>query len=215
MTPERNTSLVEQSEVSSLDNTIGFMADLDRFVKDISAALKRHGEDLGDGRFRAPASTIDNRLDYTNDRRLDALEAALEAEGLSPEGAERIRDEVEAILEYDPRFQIDGASASEPRELAAAIVANIEHRAADLIEESHVTSSSLHAQPTLSVDRLAARPSTSSPTAKTQVTSTTNEAASPQSCPSNTGSSRGALQLRSRIRRGCLLPRPSYEQPLN
>ncbi len=147
---------VEPSEITTLDNTIGFMADLDRFVQDISTALKRYGEDLGQGRFRAPTSTINDRLDRTNDQLLDALEAALEAEGLSLEDAKRIRDEVEAILAYDPRFQIAGATASEPRELAATIVAAIEQRAADLIEANPGRSSSLYAAPPLSVERLAA-----------------------------------------------------------
>lgn len=149
-------AVVDQSEITTLDTTIGFMADLDRFVGDISTALKRHGADRGGGRFRAQASIIDRQLGRADDQRLDAIATALEAEGLDSQDAERIRDEIEVILEYDPRFQIGGATVSEPRELAAVIVANIDQRAADLIGANHITSSTLHAEPRLSVERLSA-----------------------------------------------------------
>ncbi len=146
-------TVVERSEIAAVGNTIGAMAELDRFVTNISAALQRYGEDLGDGRFRAAVSVVDNRLDHANDPRFDALEAALAAEGLRPPDAARIRDEVEAIVGYDSRFQIDGVTASEPGRLAAVLVADIQRRAADLIENNHVGSSSLHSEPVVSVDR--------------------------------------------------------------
>jgi hypothetical protein len=154
--------VVERSEIATLDDTIRFMAELDNFVGGISAALQRYGADLGRGRFEAPAVVIDRFLGRATHQRLHdferAMAIALERAGLGSqptEAAGLIRTEIEAVLPYDPRFQIDGATIAEPNRLAAAIVANIERLADDLIDESRVRSSSMHAEPQLSIERLA------------------------------------------------------------
>lgn len=148
--------VVEASEIPTLDNTLLHMADLDRFVEDISTTLKAFGEDLGQGVFKVGSSRIEARLEAKDDKRLDDIEAALEAEGLSEEHAEEIRSQLEVLLETNPRFELNGATIDEPGELATAIVQNIEARADELIDNNKVTSSTLHAQPSLSVQQLAA-----------------------------------------------------------
>ncbi len=148
--------VVVGSELATLDNTLGFMVDLDRFVGDISAALKRLGADRGDGLLRAAVDRIQPELDRSDAERLDHLERALEAEGLGRDQARRLRDEVGRLVEIDPRFEVDGATLSEPGGLAAALVVNIEDRARELLNVSRAPFSTLHARPALSVDRLAA-----------------------------------------------------------
>lgn len=148
--------VVEFSKLQTIDNTLLFMADLDRFVDTISTTLKTYGEDVGHGVFSIPSSRIRVRLDINADDVLDELEAALQAEGLSSEQASAIRDQVELLSEADPRFELDGATVAEPADLAAAIVTNVEDRAEELIANNQTRSSGLHAQPRLSVSQLAA-----------------------------------------------------------
>lgn len=113
--------IVDRSEISSVENTIGLMGELDQFVDDISTALKDYGIDLGHGFYSAPAATIDRALDDSEDLRFDAIERELIANGVRPEDAIRIRLELEAEIEKDPRFELYGATIAEPEDLAAAL----------------------------------------------------------------------------------------------
>lgn len=130
------SQVVDHSQLPSLENSIILLGDLDTFVGEISVALKQSGQNLGDGMFAAPATVVQRRLDRTDDARLDALEDALIEEGVSPQEAERIRMAVEASAESNPRFEVDGATLSEPEDLAAAIVARNREGTTDLIEDN-------------------------------------------------------------------------------
>lgn len=148
--------IVVSSEVATLDNTLLFMADLDRFVVDISSALKRVGTDLGAGMHWAPTERLQAQLDRTDVWRLDRLEQALQTEGFDPDVARRLREQVDGLVADDPRFELGGATLSEPADLAAAIAANLGDRLQGLLDASRTTSSTLHARPRLSIERLAA-----------------------------------------------------------
>ena len=148
-------TVVNHSQLGALEYTLASMSDLDRFVDDISSSLKLFGNDLSDGVFEAPVALARARLDGIEDRRLDDLVAALVAEGIEPDEALWVRQWVEAELEHDPRFEIGGATASEPRELADATVRLAGDRANDLVDQNTSTTAGRNRRTNLGVGGLA------------------------------------------------------------
>lgn len=95
-------AFVETTTLDRYRDLVEQLGENGRFVSDIVDALLDHGDHLGEARYLVSTELVEAELARTTDERLDRLEAELEAGGVDPAEARKVRDEVAAQLAADP-----------------------------------------------------------------------------------------------------------------